>query len=110
MELLTNLPGTTTLLECLKHDLGGERPLAGVDIICSYIKKSGVKELRDVFINLLERQVPVRVVTTTSLGISEPEAIKELADFCNVRVKVQYWDAANLLSFYTKGWRFHDKE
>src|SRR5215469_9397925 len=89
---------------------GGERPLAGVDIICSYIKKSGVKELRDVFMSLQERQVPVRVVTTMSLGISEPDAIKELASFRNVRVKVQYWAAVNSLSFHTKGWRFHDKD
>lgn len=84
----------------------GERQLQGVDINMSYIKWAGIRKLHEIFRSLEERCVPVRIVTTTLMGISEPEAIHELASFKNITIKV-LWAKDNPPSFHAKSWRFH---
>lgn len=88
MDLITNISPNYSLLSCLEHDTRMERSLARVDIICSYIKMSGLMALNQVFDNLLKKTVPVRVLTTTAMGISEPEAIRDLNRLSNVEVQV----------------------
>ncbi len=61
-----------------------------VDIIVSFIKNSGLRILREGFDNLRDRNVKVRIITTTYMGASDSEAIKLLASYPNVEVKVSY--------------------
>ncbi|MCJ1324033.1 hypothetical protein MMC10_000695 [Thelotrema lepadinum] len=106
VELITNQPGRT-LLDVLKLDMSQERSLQSVDIICAYIQKTGVQKLWEVFEDLQERNVPVRVLTTMIMGISEPDAIRRLASLSNVKVKVSWACDNSGFSFHAKGWRFH---
>jgi superfamily II DNA or RNA helicase len=61
-----------------------------VDIIVSFIKNSGFRILREGFDNLRNRNVKVRIITTTYMGASDPEAITALSNYPNVEVKVSY--------------------
>lgn len=61
-----------------------------VDIIVSFIKNSGLRILREGFDNLRNRNVKVRIITTTYMGATDSEAIKSLASYPNVEVKVSY--------------------
>lgn len=76
-----------------------------MDIICAYIKSTGVEELKDFFIGLNQRDPPVqiRIFTTSQLNLSEPEAIYQLAILPNAQVKVF---TASRPSFHAKGWLF----
>jgi HKD family nuclease len=88
MELITNFEDNN-LIRWLSFDTRSERPLAKVDIICSYIKQIGVTLLRDVFEGLKDRNIEVRVLTTTAMGISEPVAIRHLAvSYPNMKLQV----------------------
>jgi HKD family nuclease len=108
MELITNYEGKPSLLSFLQHDLSTQRKdLRSVDIICSFIRQSGVNVLRKDFQGLARRGIRIRVITTTLMGISEPSAIKDLAtNFGNIEVKVVYATKKSI-TFHAKGWRFH---
>ena len=110
MELITNTSYDNSLLRRLQHDTSAERPLAAVDIIWSYIQTSGVNALDSVFRTLCDNSVPVRVLTTTAMGISQPEAIRKLAQYDNVQVKVLWACDIPDISFHAKGWRFREYE
>ncbi len=110
MELVTNFPGTRSLFSHLERDLNKDRRLSHVDIICSYIKQSGVNQLLSIFKRLTQEGVKVRVITTTLMGISEPAAIKDLASIIgegNVKVVTS---SLNDVTFHAKGWRFHESK
>ena len=61
-----------------------------VDIIVSFIKNSGFRILREGFDSLRNRNIKVRIITTTYMGASDPEAITALSSYPNVEVKVSY--------------------
>ena len=110
MELLTNFPRRRSLFSQLKRDLSEDRQLSHVDIICSYIKQSGVNQLRGIFQRLAQEGVKVRVITTTLMDISEPAAIKDLASVIgedNLKVTTH---SVNDVTFHAKGWRFHESQ
>jgi hypothetical protein len=57
MELITNYEGKPSLLSFLQHDLSTQRKdLRSVDIICSFIRQSGVNVLRKDFQGLARRE------------------------------------------------------
>lgn len=61
-----------------------------VDILVSFIKWSGLRLLQPAFENLVARQIPVRIITTSYMGASDPEAIEWLAKKPGIQVKVSY--------------------
>jgi len=61
-----------------------------VDMLVSFIKNSGLRLLRKGFDDLRDRNVPVRIITTTYMGASDAEAIEILAGYPNVQIKVSY--------------------
>ena len=75
----------------LEHELRAEMMSADrVDILVSFIKWSGLRLLVPAFENLSERGVAVRIITTSYMGASDPEAIEWLAAKPRFSVKVSY--------------------
>ena len=75
----------------LEHELRAEMMSADrVDILVSFIKWSGLRLLVPAFENLSERGVDVRIITTSYMGASDPEAIEWLASKPRFSVKVSY--------------------
>ena len=61
-----------------------------VDILVSFVKFAGLRLLRPAFENLVERRVPVRIITTSYMGASDPEAVEWLAAQPGFSVRVSY--------------------
>lgn len=75
----------------LDHELRAEMMSANrVDILVSFIKWSGLRLLVPAFENLSERGADVRIITTSYMGASDPEAIEWLASKPRFSVKVSY--------------------
>jgi len=75
----------------LEHELKTEMMTADrVDILVSFVKFAGLRLLRPAFENLVERGVPVRVITTSYMGASDPEAVEWLAAQPGFSVRVSY--------------------
>ncbi len=75
----------------LGHELLEEmRSADGVDILVSFIKWSGLRLLMTAFEDLRDRQVPVRLITTSYMGASDAPAVEWLARLPNVEVRVSY--------------------
>jgi HKD family nuclease len=64
---------TKNLVEELKGKLANEG-LQGVDIVCSYVKLSGVGVLKDLIQSLSNRRIPIRLIATRQHGITEFKA------------------------------------
>lgn len=75
----------------LEHELRAEMMSADrVDILVSFIKWSGLRLLVPAFDNLEERGVVVRIITTSYMGASDPEAIEWLASKRGLSIRVSY--------------------
>ena len=75
----------------LVHDLHQEMHSADeVDILISFIKWSGLRLLMPAFLDLRDRNIPVRLITTSYMGASDAPAVEWLASLPNVTVKVSY--------------------
>lgn len=75
----------------LVHELQAElRSADAVDILVSFIKWSGLRLLIFAFEDLLTRNIPVRVITTSYMGASDAPAIEWLAKMPNIKVRVSY--------------------
>jgi superfamily II DNA or RNA helicase len=75
----------------LAHELIAEmRSADGVDILVSFIKWSGLRLLMPALEDLRDRQVPVRLITTSYMGASDAPAVEWLARLPNVEVRVSY--------------------
>ncbi len=75
----------------LVHELQAEmRSADAVDILVSFIKWSGLRLLMPAFEDLKDRDVPVRVITTSYMGASDAPAIEWIAGMPNVNVRVSY--------------------
>ncbi len=75
----------------LVHELGSEMHSADyVDLLVSFIKWSGLRLLMPAFEEAAGRGVPVRIITTSYMGASDPEAIEWLARLPNVSIRISY--------------------
>jgi len=75
----------------LEHELRAEMATAdGVDILVSFIKWSGLRLLMPALERLAERGVPVRLISTSYMGASDPTALEWLSRQPNVTVRVSY--------------------
>jgi superfamily II DNA or RNA helicase len=85
----------------LEHELRAEMASADrVDILVSFIKWSGLRLLIPSFEQLAERHIPVRILSTSYMGASDPAALEWLARQANIEVR---------LSYDTAGTRLHAK-
>lgn len=75
----------------LEHELRMEMMTSDrVDILVSFVKFAGLRLLRPAFENLVERGVAVRIITTSYMGASDPDAIEWLACQPGFSVRVSY--------------------
>jgi len=75
-----------------------------VDFICSFIKWSGLRLLKDEIKKCIDQGVKVRVITTVYMGASDKKAIDELQEM-GAKVKVSYDTRRTRL--HAKAWLFH---
>ena len=89
----------------LAHELLEEmRSADGVDILVSFIKWSGLRLLMPAFEDLRERDIPVRLITTSYMGASDAPAVEWLAGMPNVKVRVSY--DTNRTRLHAKAYHF----
>ncbi len=74
-----------------------------IDFICSFIKWSGLRLIKDELKKKLDERVEVRVITTVYMGASEKRAIDELIDM-GAKVKISYDTRRTRL--HAKAWFF----
>lgn len=75
----------------LDHELRAEMSTAdSVDILVSFIKWSGLRLLMPAFERLSAANVPVRILSTSYMGASDPAAMEWLAKQRNISVRVSY--------------------
>ena len=94
--LLVNAPDEPSLASELRRELASAND---VDLLCAFVKWSGLQLLLEPLTRLIERGGRVRVITTTYIGASDARAIHELA-----RVGAQV-----RISFDTRRTRLHAK-
>lgn len=75
-----------------------------IDLICSFIKWSGLRLIKDVIKKRIQKGVEVRVITTVYMGASDKRAIDELQEM-GATVKVSYDTRRTRL--HAKSWLFH---
>lgn len=75
----------------LEHELRAEMATVDrMDILVSFIKWSGLRLLRPAFEALAERGVPVRIITTSYMGASDPQALEFLSKLPGVTIRISY--------------------
>lgn len=76
-----------------------------LDILVSFIKWSGLSLLLSAFEEIEERGIPVRIITTSYMGASDPPAIEWLAQRRNVQIRISYDTERTRL--HAKAYHFH---
>lgn len=100
--------------------LGGDDHLVGrlnesfknaesVDIIVSFLMESGVKLLRKELSSLLERKIPLRILTGNYLNITQPSALYLLKNIMKENVDLRFYNVKNK-SFHPKAYIFNYKD
>ena len=85
--LFTGSPNEPQLVHELLEEM---RSADKVDILVSFIKWSGLRLLMPAFEDLRDRNIPVRVITTSYMGASDAPAVEWLARMLNVEVRISY--------------------
>lgn len=76
-----------------------------VDILISFIKFSGIRLLLPAFEKLSEKKIPIRILSTSYTGASDPSALERLKEFPNVKIKVSYDHSRTRM--HAKAFHFH---
>ncbi|WP_182170831.1 DUF3427 domain-containing protein [Flaviflexus equikiangi] len=98
--LLTNGPQQPSLSrEIVREMASADR----VDLLCSFLKVSGINVLWKALAELRARGVPLRVITTTYMGATDAKAVHILHDM-GAEVKVSYLTTTTRL--HAKAWLF----
>lgn len=99
--LLTNAPNDPNL----RTELCAEIPSADrIDLLCAFVKMSGIRLLEDELLAARERNIPIRVLTTTYMGATDYKAVDHLVLKYGAQVKVNYETQSTRL--HAKSWLF----
>lgn len=99
--LLTNAPGEPRV----GHQIAAEIASADrIDVVMAFIRRTGIAPLRDALRRHVDAGRPLRVLTTTYTGSTEPEALALLDDL-GAAVRVSYDTTSTRL--HAKAWLFH---
>lgn len=99
--LLTNAKGEPSLGSELRAELSSADR---VDLLCAFIRWHGLRVLEEPLAELREREVPLRVITTTYIGATERRAIDELVRRFGAQVRISYETQSTRL--HAKAWLF----
>ena len=99
--LLTNAHGEPSLGAELRAELDTSDQ---VDLLCAFVKWHGLRLLEPELRRLLARGAPLRVITTTYIGATDPHALDRLVREFGAEVKIQY-DALRT-RLHAKAWLF----
>ena len=80
-----------------------------LDIIVSFVKHSGIRMIRPILQDLSEKGVPVRIMTSTYLGITDPFALEMLLSMKDSGVDVRLFDQQRR-SFHPKSYIIHHND
>ncbi|HAV12831.1 MAG TPA: NgoFVII family restriction endonuclease [Opitutae bacterium] len=100
--LFTGSAGDPTLESELRQEMYSADQ---VNFLVSFIKMSGYRLLEPAFETLARRGIPVRILTTSYMGASDPHAIERLSKFSNVKVRVSLDSERTRL--HAKAYHFH---
>ncbi|MGP4087970.1 DUF3427 domain-containing protein [Streptomyces sp. KR55] len=99
--LITNAPEDPSLGFELRAELAtADR----VDLLCAFVKWHGLRIIEQSLKAAHERDVPIRVITTTYIGATERRALDRLVEEFNAQVKVNYETRSTRL--HAKAWLF----
>jgi len=99
--LLTNSPEEPTLGSELRAELASADR---VDLLCAFIKWHGLRVIEEQLLDLRDRGVPFRVITTTYMGATERRALDELVRRFGAQVRITYEESSTRL--HAKAWLF----
>jgi superfamily II DNA or RNA helicase/HKD family nuclease len=99
--LLTNAPGEPRVGSQVLQEI---ESADAIDIVMAFVRRSGLRPLRDALRRHLEKGKPLRMLTTTYTGSTEAAALDELADM-GAQVRVSYDVSTTRL--HAKAWLFH---
>ena len=74
-------------------------------ISVAFISRSGLAPLKQTLLELENRNVSGRILTTDYLTFTEPSALKALSKYSNIELKIFHCDK-NVRGFHTKGYLF----
>ncbi|MFJ1736246.1 DUF3427 domain-containing protein [Streptomyces sp. NPDC088254] len=99
--LITNSPEDPSLGAELRAELAtADR----IDLLCAFVKWYGIRVLEDSLRAAKERNVPIRVITTTYIGATDRHALDRLVRDFGAEVKVNYELRSTRL--HAKAWLF----
>ncbi|WP_171114066.1 DEAD/DEAH box helicase [Streptomyces sp. Z423-1] len=99
--LITNSPEDPSLGFELRAELAtADR----VDLLCAFVKWHGLRMIEQSLRAAHERDVPIRVITTTYIGATERRALDRLVEEFGAQVKVNYETRSTRL--HAKAWLF----
>ena len=99
--LLTNAKEEPSLSAELRAELASADR---VDLLCAFIRWPGLRLLEEVLLDLRDRGVPFRVLTTTYVGATERPAIDRLVRQFGADVRISYETQSTRL--HAKAWLF----
>lgn len=87
----------------LAHELAAELVSADrVDLLCAFVKWSGLRILERPLVELQRRDVPLRVITTTYMGATERRALDRLVRDFGAEIRISY--EQNSTRLHAKAW------
>lgn len=73
----------------------------------AFISESGLAVLKQILLNLKDKRVKGRIITSTYLGFNDPKMFKQLLSFTNIEVRIFEQEHCG---FHPKGFIFHKGE
>ena len=98
---ISNAPGNTMQAFLEKELSKCERFIISV----AFISKSGLASLKQTLLELENRGIPGKILTTDYLTFTEPGALRSLSKYRNIEVRLFRCDK-NIKGFHTKGYLF----
>ncbi|WP_432156686.1 DUF3427 domain-containing protein [Streptomyces sp. bgisy153] len=99
--LITNAPDDPSLGAELRAELATSDH---IDLLCAFVKWHGIRVLEDALREARQRDVPIRIITTTYLGATDRRALDRLVREFGAQVKVNYELRSTRL--HAKAWLF----
>lgn len=99
--LFTNAQGEASLTSEVEREI---KTADSVDLLCAFIKSSGISVLDQQLQFLRDNQIPFRLLTSTYCGASDAAALKRLVEKYRADVKICYEHKSTRL--HAKAWLF----